>query len=1212
MRLRRLLSLVLVFSLLLGQGVLALEPLDGETMETPDPGETVRVMVLLEGGGTASGDGLYAEGCDPERVKADLEEAVPELQVAHEFSALFSGISADVPCGELDTLRDIAGVADVWVATAYEAPELLETEAGRADGGLPYSMPGAAATGAGTLIAMLDTGINLTHEAFAVNTAILGDVSLTEAEASQAQTGVEGTYVSEKIPFAYDYAEQDGDVTDHNGHGTHVSGIAAGYVEESDGAVTFSGGAPGAQLAIMKIFNDSSGSTTADVYFAALEDAYLLGADVVSMSLGTACGFTYDRTLDTALFGNIYETLDQAGVIVCCAAGNNASQARYNSYVPGSVLADYADYGTVASPSSYSGNISVANAAGEARVQYFITLGTDTIDYTEPMGRTGAFAAALGGETLSYVAVQGYGTPTDYETADVSGKIALVQRGELTFEEKAQNAARAGAVGLIVCNTDDSQITMQIRESVIPVALVTYSAGQTLYSATEQNLLISETGRTSTTTQSISPSSGWGTTPDLTIDPSLSGVGTNVLSAGISGDSSYRYSSGTSMATPRVAGELAVLLSHLMEHAPNLTRGQRAVTAESMAQSGAQLLESETTPVSVRQQGAGRADAAGSLANTAYLEMPLQELGDDPAETGVYEMTLTLKNTDLIGMACGAELFSDVSESDWFHEETDFVCHKGILQGTGDSSFSPLRELTRAEAMTALYRMAGSPEPTEDCSFTDVPQGEYYTEAVAWAQEQGITRGTGGGRFSPDMLLTREQLVTMLHRFLGQPEGQGDLGKYLDGDTTEAYAREAWRWAVAQGVVNSTSTDLLLLSPVCTATRAELAALLYRILGGDTVAASYTPSVMVYSDSAEAQLDGTSLNSLDRRQLDCTVEYSVQGPVEFTGGTEARTLDVTIRLTEASKAYLQENFPNGTYVEGYVCFTDGDETIHATFLSFFGDWEAAPVLEPVDFQQVAAAEDTIRKEMADDGITVYDLVPMNTGANMAQIYCGDETSSNYKKAWGKLGDNIFSTTVDYLSRHMAVSGLTTDADYVYGQQILVRTRSLRNAYGLYFTAKDADTGEVYDRQVKLYASKSVYSTTSGAWGYSGYFYWSPEDSSGTPLASGTRVTISVGVSRQGETPREEWSFTCTVDGTKPEITCSREGDTLTVTARDQEYLAVLKVTDAEGNTLAEDYFSDEVSGQSHTMTVDLTGVAGDVRITAIDYATNVAYETVTQ
>lgn len=1194
----RLLSLLLVFLLIFSSVSAAALPelTDLELPETIDQDQVVRAMVLLdETAVPVTGDGLLSE--EHNDVKEELEAAVPELQVVYEYSTLFSGMSVDVPYGQLEELRQVDGVQDVWMATVYQVPLLTDEDTEASE---TFSM--ASAIGQGTLIAILDTGLNLTHEAFAEYPEVLGNCVLGP------QDETTGTYVSAKIPFAWDYGDGDGDVTDQNGHGTHVAGIAAGYAPDSDGGIAFSGAAPGAQLAIMKIFKDSSSTTSSDIYFAALEDAYLLGVDVINMSLGSPCGFTHDRTLDSALFGDIYQKLHDQGIIVCCAGGNSGSQADENSNSRGSVTADYTDYGVVSSPSTYTGNLSVANAAGTPGYGYMLEAGGSVWPYSEPLGMEGTFAGAFGGEPLAYVSISGTGTAADFSEQQVAGKAVVLPRGTLSIREKAENAAKAGAVALILTNTDGTAPAMYLPETSIPVILVSYPAGAALAGASPGTLTPHRQREALTDSGGyIHSTSSWGTTPDLTIAPTLSAPGTSILSASAKGSDRYRISTGTSMASPYVAGQLAVVLSWLKETCPGLNGIERADMAEDMLQSTAQILGTDSAPISVRQQGAGVADGAGAIATSVYLEEPLQELGDDPGQTGVYEMTLELKSNLLTNMTCAADRFSDVSTVDWFHKEVDAMVYLGIFNGTGGDEFSPTRQLTRAEAVTALYRMAGAPETDGVTSFRDLEPGAYYLDAVCWAEDLGITRGTGDEYFSPEDPLTREQIVTLLYRYMEQPGGSGRIEDYVDGNETAGYAQDAWRWAIETGTVTSCSDTELVLNPLGVTSRAELVVLLYRIMD-QALTRTYTPTLSVFTDQT-TMLNGLqtsiTINTLTSVPLDATL--SLSGPVTLGLSQTETTVHATITLSEEAKDYLRFSFPNGGYVEGYVTLENDAEAVHATFLGYFGDWEQAPILEQMDFRDAAAAEDTIRMN-PDMGESYLNLLHINTDVNRAQLYCNDPTSSYYQYALANLGDNAFSKEPAYDPAHMSLSTPASDGDMVYAQQLLLRTRSLRNAELIRYRIFNSDTGEVYASLDKTYCGKSVYKST---WGYSSSLYWTPVDSIGDPIPDGTNLTIQVYASLHGEEPTLQWTFPCLIDSKAPEISCTREGDRLTVTARDGAYLAALQVSDAAGNSLGAEYYSDSTPGESHTLTVDLSGASGNVTVTAIDYATNVRKYTVT-
>lgn len=411
------------------------------------------------------------------------------------------------------------------------------------------------------------------------------------------------------------------------------------------------------------------------------------------------------------------------------------------------------------------------------------------------------------------------------------------------------------------------------------------------------------------------------------------------------------------------------------------------------------------------------------------------------------------------------------------------------------------------------------------------------------------------------------------------------------------YAQAAWCWAVETGIVVSCSVDSLVLNPQGVITRGELTTLLYRILNS-AVTATYTPSVSVFTDLVTKQQDGLLRNELKSTPLDCAVSCSCGETVQVGLVPEGVSVTVTITLSDTAEGYIQNNFENGAYVEGYVYFSGDSGDIHATFLGYYGDWDEGPVLEQTDFRDVAAAEDAVRDI---PGATYYDLLPVNTDANRANLYCNNIYSDNYGYTIAALGDNPFSKDAAYRTSHMAVSSGASDGDFVYADQLLVRTRSLRNARTLTYTVQNSDTGEIYYKNTLDYCSKSVYQR---GWSDSSSLYWTPEDASGQPLPTGTPVTVTVSASVRGAAETTQWSFPFVIDASAPEVTGRIENGVLTVEATDQQYLAALMVVDQNGNTLAEAYYSDDESGQPHELTVALTNSAS-VTIYAVDYATNV-------
>ena len=188
--------------------------------------------------------------------------------------------------------------------------------------------------------------------------------------------------------------------------------------------------------------------------------------------------------------------------------------------------------------------------------------------------------------------------------------------------------------------------------------------------------------------------------------------------------------------------------------------------------------------------------------------------------------------------------FGDVARSDWFYRAVRFAYSGGLMTGTSADAFAPNTNLTRAMLVTILHRYAG--EPNSPLSsllsplFTDVAEGTWYTDAVAWASANGIVEGVGDNRFDPDAVITREQLAVILYRYASVAQlsvvsgqwsvdggyGQVDLGSYTDGGLTSGWAADAVRWAVAQGIITGVSDTSI--APQGSATRAQTATMLQR------------------------------------------------------------------------------------------------------------------------------------------------------------------------------------------------------------------------------------------------------------------------------------------------------------------------------------------------------------------------------------------------
>lgn len=181
--------------------------------------------------------------------------------------------------------------------------------------------------------------------------------------------------------------------------------------------------------------------------------------------------------------------------------------------------------------------------------------------------------------------------------------------------------------------------------------------------------------------------------------------------------------------------------------------------------------------------------------------------------------------------------FSDIPSGAWYAEAVEYVCQNGLMSGTSDNTFSPNAPASRAMLAAILYRHAGTPA-AQAPSFSDVPPDSWYARAVGWASASGIASGDGNGRFSPDSPITREQLASVLWRLEGSPAAQNAV-TFQDQRAISSYAAPAVAWVQDKGIISGRQGNLF--DPQGHTTRAELSAVLYRWLNGSPSAEPETP-----------------------------------------------------------------------------------------------------------------------------------------------------------------------------------------------------------------------------------------------------------------------------------------------------------------------------------------------------------------------------------
>lgn len=208
-----------------------------------------------------------------------------------------------------------------------------------------------------------------------------------------------------------------------------------------------------AQLAAMQVFAPTGGASWSTIILA-VEDCAVLGVDSANLSLGSPCG---QESYYDASYAEVFERVTALGVNFAMAAGNDYDASMNNAWgssdittgtwgMDGYNLVSNPDYGVVGSPSTWPASLSVASVKNSKTQGYYISVEGVNYGYTENADNPVKMRQALGGQTVEYVMVPGVGTVEDFAQVNVQGKIALVQRGEINFTDKAANAEAAGAV----------------------------------------------------------------------------------------------------------------------------------------------------------------------------------------------------------------------------------------------------------------------------------------------------------------------------------------------------------------------------------------------------------------------------------------------------------------------------------------------------------------------------------------------------------------------------------------------------------------------------------------------------------------------------------------------------------------------------------------------------------------------------------------------
>lgn len=683
-----------------------------------------------------------------------------KLDVQWNLTLAANLISANVDADKIAEIEATDGVKQVVVEQLHIIADESAADEATADPQMVISngMTGmnsvwqSGYTGAGSKIAVIDTGIDTDHQSFSAEaleyafaqTAKAKNMTLADYEESLDLLDAEKvdevcsklnayskmgslsgskTYYSTKIPFAFNYVDRSYEYVDHyydsqSDHGSHVAGIAAAnrYIKQGDdmvdalSTVYVAGAAPDAQLLVMKVFGSLGGAYTSD-YMAAIEDAVILGADSVNLSLGTStAGFT-----DAGVYQQVMDNLTKSGLVVCIAAGNQYSYVTnvQTSTLTGGTGMLYADdvmYNTVGSPGCYENSLAVAsvdnngsvNSAhfmlGSGSSSFAVGFAEDLYNYMKSMTTLNTNGTA--GTEYEFVLLSGLGYDEDFSNVDVSGKIAMIPRGELAFYTKAQNAVNHGAIATVIINNEEGSIGMNLADyyEENPVVSISMADGARVKAAATKHtvgdteyytgkLVVHSTPKVvsgNSDTYTMSSFSSWGVPGDLTLKPEITAPGGGIYSvkAGDGEDGAtdgYKLNSGTSMATPQVSGISAAVQQYIQAKGLNEVFGHNArqITQSLLMSTATPLKDKNGNYYPLLQQGAGLVNGSAAINSGSYIMMGENatksyadgkvkaELGDDPNRKGVYEFDFTVYNTDAFAKTyeLSADLFTfDVAE----------------------------------------------------------------------------------------------------------------------------------------------------------------------------------------------------------------------------------------------------------------------------------------------------------------------------------------------------------------------------------------------------------------------------------------------------------------------------------------------------------------------------------------------------------------------
>ena len=677
-------------------------------------------------------------------------DIISDSEYGYIYDTLLCGFHLTLPERSLDILEGLGFVSDVYDCAEYEMLSYSETE-----NALSSSMmigydaaEKAGLTGDGVRIAVIDSGFDVTHPAF--DTEVSDTVSLKKyasvtgpnrLNAMRHIINENALRHSSKIPFRFDYADNDTNVYSEETHGTHVAGIIGAAANEENGMY---GIAPKSQLLLMKIFSDESQAAYDYALLAALEDAVKLNTDVVNLSLGQYAGSTNVNTIIG--LDKIIERAEMYGTVVVCAVGNDGVSTSVSKlageqnivYPPTS----YTDYGTLSFPSTTDYPLSVTSVDNFVLFRKHFRHAeneaiTPEFSDTNLVGGvlTESFTEHFDGKTIEYVVIPGIGEEQDYNGLDLTGKLALIERGVITFAEKANTAAAHGAVGVIIYNNiNEESLDMDLTGAKIPAIAISLEDGISLKNESTHKVKFSTDYTAinqSATAGKISDFSSIGCTPSLTLKPEISGVGGGVLSSVNGGG--YEGAAGTSMAAPQISGVCALYIENEIKNGVIGQVGRAGRIKNALMNSADLILQDNGIEYSPRSQGAGLVNIPELLNREIEITYSSNgkakaELFDNLGDKISFDVDIKNLTSSPLDVHLSATLTSDGYTEIQVNEKTAYYnTLEAVADTTSVITANGVGNINRYTEKAAQYSMTLSANETKTVNITINLDKDYHT-----------------------------------------------------------------------------------------------------------------------------------------------------------------------------------------------------------------------------------------------------------------------------------------------------------------------------------------------------------------------------------------------------------------------------------------------------------------------------------------------------